>query len=125
MLKTVGRTVMAGFLWLVSCALGGIAVIQMYEAARVVAALAVPIDPLQEVVSRKQVLLVSRLSLLTLAFVWTMAVIWLLLRAIKLVDEPRRLLRTFVVTILVALAAMGLSTAIVAYLPGLALPGRL
>jgi len=95
----------------------------MYEATRVVAALAIPVDPLQIVVSRKQVLLVSRLTLIVLAFVWVIAVIWLLVRAIKLLDTPRRLGRTFVITILVELILIGLSIATIVYLPGLALPG--
>jgi hypothetical protein len=123
MLKTVGRYAMAMLLWLVSAVLGGMAVIQAYEATRVVAALAIPVDPLQVVVSRKQVLLVSRLALVTLAFVWVILVIWLLVRAVKLLDTPRRLGRTFVPTLLITVIVIGLSTAIVLYLPALALPG--
>jgi hypothetical protein len=123
MIKTIGRHAIVLALWLVCCVLGGIAVIQMYEATRVVAALAIPVDPLQAVMSRKQVLLVSRLALITLAFVWVIAVIWLLVRSLKLLNVSRRLVRTFATTILVELIAIGISTAIVDYLPGLVLPG--
>jgi hypothetical protein len=114
---------MALLFWLASVALGGIAVIQMYEATRVVAALAIPIDPLQVVVSKKQVLLISRLALVALVFVWIIVVIWLLVRALKLLDAPRRLVRIFVPAVCVELVAIGLSSAVIAYLPGWILPG--
>jgi hypothetical protein len=114
---------MAALLWFVFAALGAIAVVQAYEATRVIAALVIPVDPLQVVVSRKQVLLVSRLALIALVFAWLILVIWLLVRAFKLLDRPRQLGRVFLPAILFALLLMGLATAIVVYLPGLTLPG--
>jgi hypothetical protein len=107
----------------VSSILGGIGVIQIYEATRVVAALAIPVDPLQEVVSRKQVLLVSRLALILLTITWVIVIILLLVRYLRMDSAVRRTWRTFLLTTVIELIVIGLSTAIIYYLPGLALPG--
>ena len=110
-------------LWVVSCVLGGVAVVQVYEATRVVAALTIPIDPLQEVMSRKQVLLVSRVALVLLTFVWIVAVILLLVRYLNALSAGQRLWRIFAAATAVELAVLGLAAAIVYFLPSLALGG--
>ena len=121
MVKAALRYVAMCVLWLVSCVLGGMAVVQVYEATRVVAALTIPINHMQEVMSRKQVLLVSRVALILLTFVWIAAVILLLVRYLRLLSAGRGLWRTFGVTTAVELAVLGVAAAIVYFLPGLAL----
>lgn len=123
MAKTAFRYLAMCVLWLVSCVLGGVAVVEAYEATRVLAALTIPIDPLQEVMSRKQVLLVSRVSLVLLTFVWITAVILLLVRYLRALSAGQRLWRIFAVTTAVELAVLGGAAAIVYFVPSLALGG--
>jgi hypothetical protein len=123
MIKTIGKYALTWLLWSVSSVLGGIGVIQVYEATRVVTAFAVPVDPLQEVMSRKQVLLVSRVALVLLTIGWIVAIILLLVRYLRVYSAIRRVWRVFLITTVVELIVIGLSTAIVYYLPGLALSG--
>jgi hypothetical protein len=95
----------------------------MYEATRVVAALTIPVDPLQEVVSRKQVLLVSRMALIMLTILWVVAIILLLVRYLRVDSALRRMWRTFAIITVVELIVIGLSTATIYYLPDLVIPG--
>jgi hypothetical protein len=123
MAKTALRYAMMCVLWVVSCVLGGVAVVQAYEATRVVAALTIPINHMQEVMSRKQVLLVSRMALVLLTCVWIVVVILLLVRYLRLLSAGRELWRTFGITTAVELAVLGIAAAIVHFLPSLALGG--
>jgi hypothetical protein len=123
MVKTAGKYVIALLLWLVSSTLGGVVVVQLYEATRVVAALAIPVDPLQEVMSRKQVLLVSRLALIFLIVAWVTAIVLMLVYYLRTLDAGRRMWRTFLIVVVVQAMILGLATAIVYVLPGLALSG--
>ena len=122
-MRALGRYAIALLLWLVSSILGGVGVIQIYEATRVVAALAIPVDPLQEVMSRKQVLLISRLALILLTITWVVVIILLLVRYLRMDSAVRHTWRTFAVTTVVELIVIGLSTATIHYLPSLVLPG--
>jgi hypothetical protein len=123
MAKRVIQYAAAFVMWVISSVLGAVAMVQLYEATRVVAALAIPIDPMQEVMSRKQVLLVSRVALVLLAFVWIAAVIWLLVRYLRALEGSRRLWRVFAGTTVVELILLGVAVAVLYLLPGLALGG--
>jgi hypothetical protein len=111
----------ATLLWLVSAALGMIGLLQVYEATRVVAAFVIPIDPLQTTAHGPQVMLVARGALIILAIGWLVGVILLLEKHYDAAGERRSLARMFLITTVVELAVIGLATAIIYVLPGLAL----
>jgi hypothetical protein len=106
---------------LVSAALGMVAMLQVYEATRVVAAFVIPVDPLQTVASGMQVVFVARVALIILAIGWLAGVILSLEKYYDDAGERRRLARMFLITTAIELAVIGLATAIIHVLPGLAL----
>ena len=111
----------ATLLWLVSAVLGMIAMLQVYEATRVVAAFVIPIDPLQTVAHGPRVLFVARVVLIILAIGWLAGAILLFEQYHDVAAERRRLARMFIITTTIELAVIGLATAIIHVLPGLAL----
>jgi hypothetical protein len=98
-----------------------IAMLQAYEATRVVAAFVIPIDPLQTTAHGPQVMFVARVVLIILAIGWLAGVILLLEKYYDAAGERRSLARMFLITTAVELAVIGLATAIIYLLPGLAL----
>lgn len=111
----------ATLMGLVSAALGMVAMLQVYEATRVVAAFVIPVDPLQTVASGMQVVFVARVALIILAIGWLAGVILSLEKYHDAAGERHRLARMFLITTAIELAAIGLATAIIYVLPGLAL----
>ncbi len=121
MRKQIIGMAFATLLWLVSTVLGGIAMLQAYEATRIIATFVIPIDPEWTVAHGPQVTVVTRLVLLILAITLLAVAILLLEKYFKAVAEPRRLVRMFSVTAAIELAIIGLANAIIYLLPGLAL----
>jgi hypothetical protein len=119
--KRIWAQAIATLLWLVSAVLGMIAILQVYEATRVVAAFVIPIDPLQTVAHGMQVVFVARVALIILAIGWLSGVILLFDQYHDAAAERRRLARRFLITTTIELAVLGLATAIIYVLPGLAL----
>jgi hypothetical protein len=111
----------ATLLWLVSAVLGMIAMLQVYEATRVVAAFVIPIDPMHTTTAGFQAVFVARVALIILAIGWLSGVILLLDQYHDAAAERRRLARRFLITTTIELAVIGLATAIIYVLPGLAL----
>jgi hypothetical protein len=111
----------ATLLWLVSAVLGMITVLQVYEASRVVAAFVIPVDPLQTVAHGPQVAFVARVVLIILAIGWLAGVILLLEKHYDAAGEPRCLAKMFLITTVIELAVIGLASAIIYVLSGLAL----
>jgi hypothetical protein len=105
----------------VSAVLGTIALVQAYEAIRVVAAFVIPIDPMQTVASGYQVVFVARAALIILAMGCIAGAVLLFEQYHDAAAEPRRLARRFLITTTIELAVIGLATAIIYVLPGLAL----
>jgi hypothetical protein len=114
-------TAVATLLWLMSTVLGGIAMLQVYEATRVVAAFVIPVDPEWTVAHGPQVMLVARVVLIILAIGLLTVAILLFEKFHDAAAESRRLARMFCMTTAVELAIIGLATAIIYVLPGLAL----
>ena len=103
----------ATLLWLVSTALGGIIMFQVYEATRLVFALLIPVDPEWTVSHGPQVILVSRVVLLILAIsLIAVSILWLE-KYNDAAAEPRRLARWFTVTTIIELSVLGLATMII------------
>ena len=119
--KRIWVQAIATLLWLVSAVLGTIALVQAYEAIRVVAAFVIPIDPMQTVASGYQVVFVARAALIILAMGWIAGAVLLFEQYHDAAAEPRRLARRFLITTTIELAVIGLATAIIYVLPGLAL----
>lgn len=119
--KRIWVQAIATLLWLVSAVLGMIAILQVYEATRAVAAFVIPVDPLQTVASGMQAVFVARVALIILAIGWLSVAILLLEQYHDAAAEPRRLARRFFMTTTIELAVIGLATAIIYVLPGLAL----
>jgi hypothetical protein len=111
----------ATLLWLVSAVLGMIAMLQVYEATRVVAAFVIPVDPLQTTAHGPQVVFVARVALIILAIGWLSGAILLFEQYHDAAGERRRLARMFLITTIVELVVIGLATAIIYVLPGLTL----
>jgi hypothetical protein len=114
----------ATLLWLVSAVLGMIAMLQVYETTRVVAAFVIPIDPLQTVAHGPQVMFVARVVLIILAIGWLVGAILLLEKYYDAARERRRLAKMFLITTAVELAVVGSASAIIYVLPGLTLGVR-
>jgi hypothetical protein len=108
-------------LWLVSVILGTIAMLQVYEVTRVVAAFVIPINPEWTVAHGPQVVFVARVVLIILAIGLLSIAILLLEQYHGAAAEPRRLARRFSITTTIELVIIGLATAIIYVLPGLAL----
>jgi hypothetical protein len=111
----------ATLLWLVSAVLGMIAMLQVYEATRVVAAFVIPIDPMQTAATGFQAVFVARVALIILAIGWLAGAILLFEQYHDAAAERRRLARRFLITTTIELAIIGLATAIIYVLPSLAL----
>ena len=95
MLRSIGGHVLALIMWGVSSALGGGIVIQTSGALQILAALILPGDPLQEVLTRRQPLAVARFSLVFLAVAWVALTVVLLVRYIREAERPGKLWATF------------------------------
>lgn len=119
--KRIWAHTMATLLWLVSAALGMIALLQVYEASRVVAAFVIPIDPLQTTAHGPQVMFVARGALIILAIGLLSVAILLLEKYYDAAGERRSLARMFLITTAVELAVIGLASGTIYVLPGLAL----
>lgn len=111
----------ATLLWLVPAVLGMIAMLQAYEATRVVAISVIPVDPMQTTAAGFQAMFVARVALIILAIGWLSGAILLLEKYHDAAAERRRLARMFLITTVVELAVIGLASAIIYVLPGLAL----
>jgi hypothetical protein len=108
----------ATLLWLVSTALGGIIMFQVYEVTRLVFTLLIPVDPEWTVVHGPQVTFVSRVVLFVLAISLIAVSILLLEKYQDSATEPRRLAKWFTVTTIIQLSILGLATMIIYVLPG-------
>jgi len=108
----------ASLLWLVSTALGGIIMFQVYEVTRLVFTLLIPVDPEWTVVHGPQVTFVSRVVLFVLAISLIAVSILLLEKYQDSATEPRRLAKWFTVTTIIQLSILGLATMIIYVLPG-------
>lgn len=123
MARRIGTEAIATLTWLVSAAMGLAAVMQVYEATRVLALVMIPINPDDTVSSGYLILLVPRVALIFLAIGWLAGTISLLRSYSKAADEWRRLAVSFVKTTAIELIVLGLATAIIHWLPTLALRG--
>jgi hypothetical protein len=119
--KRIWAQAIATLLWLVSAVLGMIAMLQVYEATRAVAAFVIPINPMQTTAAGFQAVFVARVALIILAIGWLAGAILLFEQYHDAAAERRRLARMFLMTTTIALAVIGLATAIIYVLPGLAL----
>jgi hypothetical protein len=81
----------------------------------------IPVDPLQTTTAGFQAVFVARAVLLILAIGWLAGAILLLDQYHDAAAERRRLARMFIITTTIELAVIGLATAIIHVLPGLAL----
>ena len=124
-MKDVGRRVVtqvtAALAWLVSAAIGLVAVVQVYEASRIVAALVIPYRPMQTVASRYQVIAAARVVLFVAAIGWIVGAVVLLERYLDVAGEHRVLAKRFLVTTVVELVVIGMAAIAMWALPGLAL----
>ena len=119
--RRVVAQVTATVAWLVSAAIGLVAVLQVYEASRVVAALVIPYRPMQTVASKYQVIAAARVVLFVAAIAWIVGAVVLLERYLHVAGEHRVLAKRFLVTTVVEFVVIGLAAVIMWGLPGLAL----
>ncbi len=110
-------------LWLTSTALGMIALLQTYEATRVVAAFVIPVVPQQTAAHGPRVTFVARVTLIILGVILLVVSILLLEQYHGAAAEPRLLVKKFVITTIIELGIIGLATAIIYQLPGLVMGG--
>jgi len=123
MVRRIKPEVMAMLAWLVSAAMGLVAVLQVYEASHVLALVTIPINPDDTVSSAYSIELVPRVALIFLAIGWLAGVVLLLPHYAKDANKGRRLAVSFVKTTAIELFALGLASAIIQWLPSLALHG--
>ena len=108
-------------LWLVSGALGILALLQSYEATRLLATLLLPYDPINRVSSAYTVIIVARFMLILLGIAWLAAVVLLQDRYSKLAGDGRQLARYFGIVTAIELAVAGLALATLRLAPRLLL----
>lgn len=108
-MRRVGLLALTIVLLFISAGLGLLAANQVYEASRLLAAVAVPMNPMDATGWQRAVVLLPRLMLLVLLFAWLGAVMVWMHRYTQRAAEPRRLWAMFVRVTLVelALAAAG------------------
>jgi hypothetical protein len=123
MARRIGAEAIVILMWLVSAAIGLAAVMQAYEATRVLAAVMIPINPDDTIASKHLIVLVPRVALVFLAIGWLAGIILLLASYSKVVGEGRRLAVSFVKTTAIELIIFGLASAIIYWVPSLALRG--
>jgi len=123
MARRIGTEAIAILAWLVSAAIGLVAAMQAYEATRVLAALMIPINPDDTIASKHLIGLVPRVALVFLAIGWLAGVILLLRGYSEAAKEGRHLAVSFVKTTAIELIVLGLASAIIQWLPSLALRG--
>ncbi|HUV94886.1 MAG TPA: hypothetical protein VMX14_08675 [Anaerolineae bacterium] len=123
MVRRIGTEAVAVLAWLVSAVIGLAAAMQAYEATRVLAAVMIPINPNDTVASGYLILLVPRVALILLAIGWLAGIILLLASYSKVVGEGRRLAISFVKTTAIELIVLGLGSAVICWVPSLALRG--
>ena len=123
MARRIGTEAIAIVTWLTSAGMGLAAVMQTYEASRVLAAVMIPINPDDTVSSGYLILLVPRVALILLAIGWLAGTISLLPCYSKAADEGSRLAVSFVKTTAIEIVVLGLATATIHWLPSLALRG--
>ena len=121
MTRRIGGEAAAILMWLVSAAVGLVAAMQAYEATRVLAAVAIPINPDDVVASKHLIVLVPRVALVFLAIGWLIAVILLLRGYSEAARDGRRLAVSFAKTTAIEIVVLGLASAIIRWLPSLAL----
>jgi len=121
MARRIGREATVILMWLLSAAIGLVAAMQAHEATRVLAALTIPINPDDTVASKHLIVLVPRVALVFLAIGWLIAVILLLRGYSEAARDGRRLAVSFAKTTAIELIVLGLASAIIHWLPGLAL----
>ena len=119
--RRFGTQAIATLLWIVTAAVGLVAILQVYEASRIVAAVVIPYDPMQTVASKYQVIAAARVMLFVGAIAWIVATVVLFERYASVADQYRVLAKRFLVTIVVELAIIGLAAAAMWGLPALAL----
>ncbi len=117
MVRRIGGQTMAILLWLVAVVVGSIALIQTYEVTRLLAALTMPFDPMETVTSTGRLIFVSQVLLIVLALAWFIGVILLLNRYTKAAETWRRLAVNFTATMAIELVVLGLTTALLYWLP--------
>lgn len=112
--KAAGIYLVVFVLWLLSSAIGLFGLIQTYEAARVVAGVLVPVNPLETVTSQGQVVAIARAVLIFGSLAWLVGIIWLLFRYYQATTSEDSLWRLFAKATIVELIILGL-TSVVAY----------
>lgn len=123
MARRIGTEAIATLTWLVSAAVGLAAVVQAYEATCVLALVMIPINPDDTTASTYLIQVVPRVALIFLAMGWLAGTVLLLPSYCKAADEGRRLAVSFVKTTAIELIVLGLASAIIHWLPSLALRG--
>ena len=113
--KRILLQAIATLLWLVSAVLGMIAMLQVYEATRVVAPFVIPIDPLQTVAHGPQVVFVARVVLIILAIAGSYMVSYTRARAeslgveckVGLMQRPERVVLLIIGSLLGSIPRVG------------------
>ena len=124
-IRSVANEAVALLLWLVSGGLGLLVTVELNEVMRVLAELAIPVDPMDTFGSRRLIAAVPRLSLIVLGIVWLIAVIYLFIRYSADAGNGKRYLRSFGRVTLIEVLLFGLAYAVIWGLPRLVLLGRL
>jgi len=124
MRRRIGIQATAILAWLVAAGMGLVAVLQTYEASRVLAALVIPINPDDAIASKHLIVLVPRVALIFLTIGWLVGIIILLIRCTRVEVEWRGLVIDFAKTTAIEIIIIGLASIIVYWLPGLVLGGK-
>ena len=109
MVRNMGKVALAVALILLSAALGIVAANQLYEASRLLSAWLVPMGPMDGVGWQHLVVLLPRVLLIMLLFVWLGAVFLWMHYYVRRAHEPRRLWALFARVTLVELGLAGLA----------------
>ncbi|MEA3344850.1 MAG: hypothetical protein U9Q78_01155 [Chloroflexota bacterium] len=113
--KAIGTYFMVLLLWVVSSAIGLFGLIQTYEAARVVAGVLMPINPLETVASQGRVVVIARTVLILGSVAWLAGVILLLFRYYQAATSEEPLWRPFAKTMVIELVILGLTSGVTYY----------
>ena len=122
-LRSVGTKVLHGLTWLICVALGVYAVVQAYEATRILAAVLIPKMPEQEVRWQHTIVALPSVAFILLVLLWIAGSVYLLYiwYAPGKSRGDRAIWIAFAEAVLIELVAIGLSMLIIRQLPLLSL----
>jgi hypothetical protein len=118
-LRSVGIKVLYGLTWLACVALGVLAVVQAYEATRVLSAVLIPKMPEQEVRWQHTIVAVPTVAFILLVLLWIVGSVYLLYvwNAPGKSVGNRTIWIAFAGAVLIELVVIGLSMLIIRQLP--------